>query len=462
MALFRRVPSEPARVTTNRMTLDEVQRATNTASVTAFAEELCEGTTWSVRRVRRTRVRLEPPLAYWATYHVRVERPRKGSAESERRSLVLVARACFASDDWVEYRDSLLEAFEGMACEPLTGLGYPVVFDETQHARWFYPVDPGLPNLAASNDPREVRRLLAPRYSPKTPPARITVETLRYLPEISAALRYTIRDKPGATERTVYGKVYRDGAGAALHETMQNVWELAELHPDLLRVVQPLAYDEDLDLHLELAAPGEPVEGTRTDPRFLAAAIAAAEALAVLHDSGLHSDAVLEIEPELERLDEVVEQFMLVNPPAHVLLRQLMAQLRKALARIPPEAEVTTHGDMKYDQFLEQDGRFTLVDFEDVGRSETSWDLGKWCAHATPSMPETWEESNAAEQARRAFLDRYVELRPAATRQRFPIYEAVHLANRAMVLMWGQFAGWEEAAESLLALANERLGQPAP
>jgi len=230
----------------------------------------------------------------------------------------------------------------------------------------------------------------------------------------------------------------------------------------MLRVVQPLAYDDELDLHLELAAAGEPVGSDRTDPRFLDAAIAAAEALAVMHASGFDTDEILAIEPELDRLDDVAGQFMLVNPPAHVLLRQLMAQLRKAVDRIPAEEQVTTHGDMKYDQFLEQNGTYTLVDFEDVGRSETSWDLGKWCAHAIPSEPETWEESEAAERARRAFLDRYVELRPAATRQRFPIYEAVHLANRAMVLMWGQSSGWEEAAESLLALANERLGLPPP
>jgi len=444
------------------MTLEEVQRATNTASITAFMEELCADTAWTVRRVRRSRVRLEPPTAYWATYRIRVERPRKGAAAPEEKVLVLVARACFDRQEWGHYRDSFAEVFGDAACEPLSGLGYPVLFDESQHARWFYPVDPGLPTLAAANDAREVRRLLAPRYSAKTPPARINVETLRYLPEMSAALRYSVRDKPTAPERIVYGKVYRDGGGATLHETMQRLWQLAQEHPDMLRVVQPLAYDDELDLHLELAAAGEPVGSDRTDPKFLDAAIAAAEALAVMHASGFDTDEILAIEPELDRLDDVAGQFMLVNPPAHVLLRQLMAQLRKALDRIPAEEQVTTHGDMKYDQFLEQNGTYTLVDFEDVGRSETSWDLGKWCAHAIPSEPETWEESEAAERARRAFLDRYVELRPAATRQRFPIYEAVHLANRAMVLMWGQSSGWEEAAESLLALANERLGLPPP
>ncbi len=143
-------------------------------------------------------------------------------------------------------------------------------------------------------------------------------------------------------------------------------------------------------------------------------------------------------------------------------MRQLVVQLRSRPARTPAEDVVVTHGDMKYDQFLDDKGRFTLVDFEDVGRAETSWDLGKWCAHAVPSMPKSWEESVAAEQAREAFLRRYRDLRPTATWQRFPVYEACHLGSRAMVLMWGQSAGWQDAAEALLALALERLNTAVP
>ena len=74
----------------------------------------------------------------------------------------------------------------------------------------------------------------------------------------------------------------------------------------------------------------------------------------------------------------------------------------------------------------------------------------------------SWEESEAAEKARAAFLARYRELRPAATLGRFPIYEATHLGNRAMILMWGQGEGWQGAANSMLSLAMERLQTPAP
>jgi aminoglycoside phosphotransferase len=442
------------------LTLEAVQRATNTAAARALADEALAGSGWRVAGVRRESVRLEPPSSYWAVYLVRAERETRGGLEERR--LTLVARAFFQLVEWEAYRDWLRELYGDAPCRPVEALGYPVLVDTSQHAWWFYPVDPHLPALAAASDAKAVRRLLAPRYSAKTPPARIRVEPVRYLPEISAALRYRIVDRPGAPERIAFGKLYRGDRGRELHETMQQLRALSADSPHWLQVVEPMSYDEGLALHLEHAAPGTPVSSDRTDPVFLAAAIAAAEALAVMHASSLDSANVLDLDAEIERLDAVTHQMSLVDPDAGRLLKDLVGQLRLRRSRTPGEDTVFTHGDMKYDQFLASDGRFTLVDFEEVGRAETSWDLGKWCAHAVPSMPESWEDSDGAEQARAAFLRRYLELRPDATRSRFPLYEATHLANRAMVLMWGQSEAWEGAAQSLLTLAMERLQTTAP
>jgi hypothetical protein len=442
------------------LTLEAVQRATSTAAAEGVTAAALADSGWSLRRVRPEGVRLEPPVAYWSTFQVRVERVTRGG--SEERRLTLVARACFETATWQAYRSWLSELYGDAPCHPVDGLGYPTFDDVGQVAWWFYPVDPQLPTLSSATDPRAVRRLLAPRFSPKTPPARIRVEPIRYLPEISAALRYRIVDRPGSGERVVFGKLYRGGRGRELHETMQGLWAMSQEAPELLSVVEPLAYDDELHLHLEKAAAGVPVGSDRLSPQFFGAAVAAAEALAVMHGGTLATTSRLEIDPEIARLDDVTHQLSLVDASAGRLMRDLVVQLRTRLAKTPAEEIVLTHGDMKYDQFLDDEGRFTLVDFEEVGWSETSWDLGKWCAHAMPSMPESWEETDAAEQARTAFLGRYLELRPTATRGRFPLYEAIHLANRAMVLMWGQREGWDSAAASLLTLAMERLQTRAP
>jgi aminoglycoside phosphotransferase len=443
--------------------LDAAQRATNTAAATRITTEAIAETGWQLDDIYRYSVRLDPELGYWAVYRATVQRPtRGGKGEPESRRLTLVGRVCFDSEDWAEYRDWLRDLYDDAPCRPIGGLGYPVIVEEHQQAWWFYPVDPHMQTLAEATDPRSVRRLIAPRYSAKTPPARILVESVRYHAETSAALKYVVLDRRGKPERTVFGKIYREGRGRELHETTARLWAASQAHPDLLSVVEPLAYDDELELHLESEAPGTPVDGDRLSPTFQAAALAAADALAAMHGSDLEIEEDLPLEPELDRLDEVAEQMLLVHPEGGRLLQELVVQLRARLARTPAEDEVVTHGDMKYDQFLEADGRFTLVDFEDVGRSETSWDLGKWCAHCMPSMPDSGEESEAAEKARAAFLARYRELRPQATLGRFPIYEATHLGNRAMILMWGQGEGWQGAANSMLSLAMERLQTPAP
>jgi len=443
--------------------LAAAQRATNTAAATRITEDAIAGTGWQLDDIYRYSIRLDPELGYWAVYRATVQRPtRGGKGAPEERRLTLVGRVCFDAEDWAEYRDWLRDLYDDAPCRPIGGLGYPVLVEEHQQAWWFYPVDPHLQTLAAATDPRTVRPLLAPRYSSKTPPARIQVESVRYHAETSAALKYVVLDRRGAPERTVFGKIYREGRGRELHETTARLWEVSRGRPELLSVPEPIGYDDDLELHLEAAAPGTPVEGDRLDPTFQDAAVAAAEALAAMHDSDLAIEEDLPLGPELDRLDEVAEQMLLVHPDGGRLLRELVGQLRARVARTPAEDEVVTHGDMKYDQFLAADGRFTLVDFEDVGRSETSWDLGKWCAHCIPSMPESSADSEAAERARTAFLARYRELRPQATLHRFPIYEATHLGNRAMILLWGQSEGWQTAADSLLALAMERLQTPAP
>ena len=59
-------------------------------------------------------------------------------------------------------------------------------------------------------------------------------------------------------------------------------------------------------------------------------------------------------------------------------------------------------------------------------------------------------------------MRRYRELRPYATLDRFSVYEALHLALRAMSFMWAQVPEWDRMAEGFLVLAFERLKSRLP
>jgi len=284
---------------------------------------------------------------------------------------------------------------------------------------------------------------------------------VRYLPETSALLRIELTTDPGGAV-SLYGKVMRADLALKSERIMRELWQASVASGGRLAVPRPLGFYPELQLQLQGAVAGEEVGGDRTSPVFMEGALAAADALAVIHDGGIATDLDLSLDAELERLDGVVEQFALVHPGGHRLLRQLLEHIRNRQARTRAEEHVSTHGDLKYDQLIRTRDGYCLVDFEEFGVGETSWDLAKFCAHAVPSAPVNWEESAAAEKARVAFLERYLHNRPQANLPRFPVYEATHLATRSMVLMWTQSDTWRDAADNLLILAMERLKERPP
>ena len=215
-------------------------------------------TGWEAHRRPPDVVRLEPPTAYWASYRVRVER-----SGGEQRRLTLVARACFQPDDWRQYRSWLIELYGDAPCRPIEGLQVSVLDDDSQESRG------GSRSIRSC---RHCPRIADPRSVRMTPRAALLREDTAgadscgcgALPaEISAALRYRIVDKPGAPERSCFGKLYRGDRGRELHDTTQQLWSLSQERPDLLSVVQPIGYDDALALHLEHAVPGTPVGSDR-------------------------------------------------------------------------------------------------------------------------------------------------------------------------------------------------------
>ena len=145
------------------------------------------------------------------------------------------------------------------------------------------------------------------------------------------------------------------------------------------------------------------------------------------------------------------------SPQVYLTLRDLLKQIRARADRVPPEAPVPSHGDYKYNQFLYDGTSFGLIDVEYFVQAEPSFDLGKYCGHLAPSTPKDWTDTAAADEARRIFLDAYTTVRPTYRGARFPIYEALSLATRALVVTWAQSRNWDYTAQTLIALAYERL-----
>ena len=432
--------------------------ATSEDSVVGFVDEVLNGSGWQIESIRRRSTRLDPPESYWSVFKVDINK------DGEDRSLRLVAKGALNPDAWDRLSSRLIRHGAGLPCDPIHGVGYPRLFPETQHAFWFYPFDPGMPNLPLANDPvRMAAILLGEDANTKdilATAGRLEIERVRYVPDVGAIMRYTL-DLNG-TPAKMFGKVQPGNRGLRTYQAVESLWPAAAQYPGLLNLPRPLGYFDEMGLLLEEAVKGKPVSGNRMSTQFMMAANAAAEALAVIHESGVDSDEQIEIDRELARLDRVAEQFKFVLPTGHFLLKDLLAHMRDRLRKTDQENVLATHGDLKYDQFMFHNDKYTLLDFDYFAMAETSYDLGKYCAYLIPSSPRDWQETRAAEDARELFIRRYRELRPDATLQRFGVYEALQLALRAMSFMWVQTHGWEAIAETFLVMAYERLKTPLP
>jgi hypothetical protein len=430
-----------------------MEAATDGAAVESFVEDVLGGTGWALESVRRRSSRFEPPDAYWTQFDVHI------SKDEEKRKLRLVAKGALNPAAWDRLSDRLTRHGRGLRCDPIEGIGYPRLFPETQHAYWFYPFDPTMPNLPAATDSVRMAAIFLGDETQTTDilaaAGRLQIERVRYVPEVGAILRYTMAT--AATPINVYGKVQPGNRGLRTYRIVDGLWKAAKEYPGLLNLPRPLAYVEEFGLLLEERVRGRPVGGNRLSSEFMLAGNAAAESLAVIHESKVETDERIQIENELARLDRVIEQFKYVLPVGHFLLTDLVVHMRQHLRKTVEEAVLPTHGDLKYDQFMHHNGELVLLDFDYFALGETSYDLGKFCAYTVPSVPRNWQESLAAEQTRTMFLRRYMELRPQATLQRLGVYEALQLALRAMALMWAQSPGWERIAETFLVLGFERL-----
>ena len=440
--------------TASLLTMDT---ATDKEAVAAYTREVLDGTGWEVGAVHRRGTRLQPPDSYWSLFGIDINK------DGEEDELRLVAKGALNETAWENLSARLKGVGAGRPVDPINGVGFPRLFPETQHAYWFYPFDPSMPNLHQAIDPVRVASVLlgTDDHAHVLRAARnLTIERIRYMPEIVGIQRYTL-DLPGAPAR-VFGKVQPGGRGLRAMRIVDGLWRASAKYPGYLNLPRPLGYVEEMGMMLEEAVRGKPVSAKRTSTEFRLAGNAAAEAIAVIQESGLEVDQHITIERELERLDRVAGQFAYVLPEGHFLLKDLLAHMRERVSRTVEEEWLPTHGDLKYDQFIFHNDQYTLLDFDYFGMAETSFDLGKFCGYLLPSQPKDWAQTAGAEEVRSLFIQRYRELRPHATMQRFGVYEALALALRAMTFMWIQVPGWEEGAEAFLVLAFERLKSRLP
>jgi len=408
-----------------------------------------------IKKVRtREGRRFEAPKILWNVYEAALELP--GGLEAKK---LFWTKAFFDEGECQHYRERIGRLLESRNGNPLDPMGFAHYFEDLNLFIFFFPVDPVFPAFGTFLDPERALPVLAPHFAHLRPNASITAlncERVKYLPEISLIVRFET-DVQDERPLAIYGKFQHSRRGQFTYDVMRALWDSqARANGDLL-VAEPLGYYPKYDLLLQSELPGHEIEGDRHSDIFMAQCEAAGRTLGHIHNSGIEIGTPHTVDVEINRLVNRLEEFKMSGPRVYLMLRDLLKQISAKAERVPLEAPVPSHGDYKYNQFLYDGTNFGLIDVEYFVQAEPSFDLGKYCGHLAPSIPKDWSDTAQANEARRLFLDAYCEVRPGYRGGRFPIYEALSLATRALVVMWSQPRNWEYTAQTLIALAYERL-----
>ena len=409
----------------------------------------------TVKKVRPTSGRrFEAPRVLWNVYEAQLELP--GGLEAKS---LFWTKAFFNDSDCEDYRQRIHWVLNHRNGNPLDPAGYVKFFPDLRMFLYFFPTDPTFPALPTVFDAQSMRPILEPHFKYLRPDAEIrsiNAVRVKYLPEISCIVRY---EADIGEEKTlnIYGKVQHSRRGAFTFDVMKALWDLPARSSGEMLLSEPLGYYPKLDLMLQSELPGEDVKGDRHSDLFIQESEIAGRTIGHIHASGITVGMPHTVDVEINRLYERLEQFKMSSPKVYFALRDLLKQITARADRLPAEAPVPSHGDYKYNQFLYDGNQFGLIDVEFFVQAEPSFDLGKWCGHLAPSQPKDWSDTDRSNLARRVFLDAYCEVRPDYRGVRFPLYEALSLATRSLVVTWNQGRNWEYTAQTLIALSYEKL-----
>lgn len=398
--------------------------------------------------------RFEAPRVLWNVYEAELELP----GGIEQRALFWT-KAFFNDEDCEAYRARIERTLSSGDGNPLNPKGHARFFPELNLFLFFFPTDPIFPALPTVYDSEAMRPILQPHFDHLRPGVEVrsvTATRVKYLPEISCIVRYEA-DIGEKRPLIVYGKVQHSRRGQLTYDVMKALWELPARASGDLVLSEPLGYYPKYDLLVQSEVRGDEIQSDRQSEIFLKQCEAAGRTIGYIHESAIAVGNPHTVDVEIDRLFNRLEEFKMSSPTVYMTLRALLKQIRAKADRIPPEAPVPSHGDYKYNQFLYDGTNFGLIDVEYFVQAEPSFDLGKYCGHIAPSLPKDWSDTVAGNQARRIFLDAYSAVRPDYRGARFPVYEALSLATRALVVTWSQSRNWEYMAQTLIALSYEQL-----
>jgi Ser/Thr protein kinase RdoA (MazF antagonist) len=237
-------------------------------------------------------------------------------------------------------------------------------------------------------------------------------------------------------------KVYHDPAKAAA--VARGADQLATTAGSrTLRLAPIVAHLPELDVVVQGAVPGRPLDellgSWRGRSAGLRAAVArAGEAVAELHEGSIVAARHRPIDRELARFVVRAERVATVDPQLGDSLCELAHRLQHGYRRLPEAPAGPVHGDCKPSQFLVDGPRMYLLDLDHCGIGDQAGDVGTFVASlrqlaARQASTEGPAGSVELEVLGEVFVSSYLRRRgDADLAARIGWYEAVALQRKAL------------------------------
>ncbi|CAD5373921.1 Putative aminoglycoside phosphotransferase [Rubrivivax sp. A210] len=413
------------------------------AQLPGFGEVGLRITGIRVHAARRSTSVARNPIPLSLCYDLEVSDTQQGRSGTQ---------TCFAQ----VYRPGLAEAAQGRVntrqlVRP--AFGEPLVLLPALNLLlWALPNDPDMPHLPALLDPALALQALPPGCGAE-PGDELGVELLRYAPQRRATLRYTVAARAGRPERAIYAKTFFDQRARDIHRRFEHFWQLSQRDPLAPLVAEPLGHDAATRSVWQASALGLPLLQALASPQAPQLMERVAQALVLLHESGLQPTAgaaphsvphwLAEVSRRRNKLDRI-------KPELAERTARIAATLTAHAARPAQRPLSLIHGDCHPDQMWVHEGRIVLFDFDEFTLGDPMEDLASFVLKL--------EQAEQPEALGRALVRAYA----AAAPRRFDAQAlAWHLAIQSLLQVSRTFIyqrpGWAEELDSRLAAAETRI-----
>lgn len=303
-----------------------------------------------------------------------------------------------------------------------TGIKHQLYFD-----------DPQLPGLLCATDQRQMgehfRHWLTDAGQACTVIA-CTITPIRYKPGSRCTLRYAVQTDRG--QQVYFGKVLAQG-GEQLLAVVNALYQASLLMPAWPRIPRPLAYWPAAQLVVQSAiADGAELHKLLFDQQIEPSVrhswlYLAGKSLAALHNfTGLAG-------PQRTLLDDgrdLLEYYGALVSIEAGLATQFAQNVDELVTRAQLHAEgspVASHGALRTDQFLLDQGHPVLIDLDTFCWANPARDVGNLLAYLAWKALRQPQHAAFIQQAEQTFLAGYQALRPSPEPHWLALYQAASL-----------------------------------